>query len=432
MKTIEITGGIPLDGTITPSGNKNSVLPALCASILTKETVTLKNVPELLDVRKIVELLESLGSKIEWDKEKNTISLNNKNLCLKGDKQSLPLGMRASLLLISPILSRFKKITIDTEIGGCTLGIREIDQHISLLKDLGARIEKHNSTLSLSLQNSYKAANLWPDYASVTATENIIMAAVLAEGTTVINNAAAEPHVQDLCNLLNRMGANISGIGSSKLKIQGVKNLHGTEFVISSDHHEITTFLALGAMTGGRIEVKNAEPKHFPLIIKEFEKLGVKIDYEGTTAIVEKDQSFEPQKSFTENFIPRIQAAPWPYFPADLLPLMISLSLKTKGPTRFWNKVYEGGLFWVQELLKFGAKIEMSDPHRIIVLGPCRLHSGGEIDCPYIIRATVALTMTAMAAPGKTKLSNIDTIYRAHPNFFENLRSLGAKIEKLN
>lgn len=431
MADIKINGGKPLSGTITPSGNKNSVLPALCATILTDKTITLRNVPDLTDVNKIVSALKNLGSKIQWDKRKKTILINNKNLKLNGGKQNLPIEMRASLLLIAPILSRFQKFTIDTTIGGCTLGLREIDPHVNMLKKLGAHVKKCDSTLTLSLPEGYIGNNLWPDYASVTTTENTLMSAVLARGTTILNNAAAEPHVQDLCNLLNQMGADINGIGSSRLKIKGVKDLHGAEFKVASDHHEIATFLALGAITGGKVMVKNAEPEHFPLIINEFEKLGVKIKYKGNTAIVEANQTFEPKQPFTENFIPRIQAAPWPYFPADLLPLMISVALKTKGPTRFWNKVYEGGLFWVQELMKFGAKIEISDPHRIMILGPTELHSGGTIDCPYIIRATVALMMAAMAAPGTTVLKNIDTIYRAHPNFLENLRSLGAEIDEI-
>jgi len=432
MSDLKIIGGNPLNGTITPSGNKNSVLPALCATVLTDDPVTLHKVPDLVDVNKIVDTLEDLGADINWNKNKQTLKICNKDLRLKNTKQSLPLGMRASLLLISPVLSRFKKLSIEEKIGGCTLGIREIDPHIQMLKNMGVSIKKHNSLITLSIKDSYTAVNLWPDYASVTGTENIIMAAVLATGTTVLNNAAAEPHVQDLCNLLTKMGAKIEGIGSSKLVIHGVRKLTGAEFTISSDHHEITTFLALGAMTGGRIKVKDAEPKLFPLIISEFKKLGVEIKYEANTALVEADQNFIPPTPFTENFIPRIQAAPWPYLPADLLPLMVALSLRTKGPTRFWNKVYEAGLFWVSELLKFGAKIEICDPHRILVLGPTNLHSGGKVDCPYIIRATVALMMTALASPGETLLTNTETIHRAHPNFIQNLRKLGADIQEIN
>ncbi|OQX51587.1 UDP-N-acetylglucosamine 1-carboxyvinyltransferase [candidate division CPR3 bacterium 4484_211] len=430
MSDIRIQGGIKLGGIITPSGNKNAVLPALCASLLTNEPVILHNVPDLTDVQKIVQVLEELGAKTEWDKQAGRISIQNSSLSLDNFDGRLPLGMRASLLLISPLLQRFKKLTIGSSIGGCTLGIREIDPHIGMLREMGMEVGRKDSRVWLKIRKKFKGAELWPDYMSVTATENVVMAAVLAEGETVLNNAASEPHVQDLCSMLNSMGAQISGIGSSRLVIRGVGRLHGTEFRVSSDHHEIATYLALGAATGGRIEVKDAVPQFFPLITKQFAKLGVEIKYKGTTAVVEEGQRFVPEKPFTPNYIPRIEAAPWPYFPADLLPLTIALSLKTRGTVRFWNKVYEGGLFWVSELVKMGAKIEICDPHRIIVLGPAVLRAG-QLECPYIIRATVALMMAAMMAEGESELKNIDTIYRAHPNFLENLKSLGAQIERV-
>lgn len=427
--TIKITGGKQLSGTITPSGNKNAVLPILCGTVLTDQPITINNIPDLTDVNKIIDILTQLGANIFWNKEKRQLSIHNQNLSLKEFDGRVPLGMRASLLLIAPLLVRFRKITIDNEIGGCTLGIRDIDPHITMLAQMGARVEKDNGKIYLSVNDQFNGAHLWPNYASVTGTENVIMAAVLANGTTTLTNAASEPHVQDLCHMLTKMGADIEGIGSSKLIINGVTELKGADITVSSDHHEITSFLALGAMTGGEVRVENALPQHFPLITHEFAKLGVKIEYDGDVATVRSNQTFEPEKPFTENYIPRIEAAPWPYFPVDLLPLMIALSLKTKGPTRFWNKVYEGGLFWVPELVKMGAKIEVSDPHRIIVLGPTDL-TAASIDCPYIIRATVGLMMATMAAKGTSTLRNIDTIHRAHPNFLENLRSLGAEIEE--
>ncbi len=429
MSILKITGGYPLNGTITPSGNKNAALPMLCATVLTDETVTLHNVPDINDVNKIVALLAQLGSKINWSKEEKIITINNSNLSLDRFDGKVPFGMRASLLLLPPLLQRFKKIEIDNQIGGCTLGIREFDPFIDMLKQLGGEVEKNDHQILFEIHDTFNAASLWPNYASVTGTENIIMAAVMAKGETVLMNAASEPHVQDLCIMLNQMGAHIEGIGSSRLIIQGVDSLHTTTAHISSDHQEIASFLALGAMTGGEISVTHAVPHHFPLIVSEFKKLGVVIEYDKDTAVVRKNQSFEPEKPFTENYIPRIEAHPWPYFPVDILPLMIALSLKTNGPTRFWNKMYEGGLFWVTEFLKMNVKLEISDPHRIIVLGPTQLKAAN-LECPGIIRATVALMMAAMAADGTSTLENIDTIYRAHPNFIENLRSLGANIEE--
>lgn len=431
MADIHITGGTPLNGTITPSGNKNAALPMLCATVLTDEPVTLTNVPDISDINKLVGLLVRLGSKINWKKNQKVLTIDNSNLSLDRFDGQVPFGMRASLLLLSPLLSRFKTLIIDNKVGGCTLGIRDFDPYINMLQGLGGTVEKDDGKLTLKISDTFKPATLWPNYASVTSTENIIMAAVVAEGETVLMNAASEPHVQDLCYMLNDMGAKITGIGSSKLIIQGTKHLTGTTARISSDHQEIATFLALGAMTNGEVKVTDAIPEHFQLIVNEFKKLGVEIEYEGETAIVRRDQSFEPVIPFTENYINRIEAAPWPYFPVDILPLMIALSLKTKGPTRFWNKVYEGGMFWVTEFLKMNVRLEIMDPHRIIVLGPTDIKAA-QLQCPGIIRATVALMMAAMAAEGTSTLHNIDTIYRAHPNFIENLTKLGAKIEKVN
>lgn len=428
MADIRITGGHPLNGTITPSGNKNAALPMLCATVLTDETVTLRNVPDINDINKIVALLAQLGSKINWNKEEKNITINNRNLSLDRFDGKVPFGMRASLLLLAPLLQRFKTIEIDNQIGGCTLGIRDFDPYIEMLLELNTTVEKDNHRIHLAINDRFVGNTLWPNYASVTGTESIIMAAVLANGTTTLMNAASEPHVQDLCRMLVAMGAKIEGIGSSRLVIHGVDALAGTDTRISSDHQEIATFLALGAMTGGEVRVTDALPEHFTLIVREFRKLGVVIEYDGDTAVVKKGQTFEPEKPFTSNYIPRIEAAPWPYFPVDILPLMIALSLKTNGPTRFWNKVYEGGLFWVTEFLKMNVRLEIMDPHRIMVLGPTDIKPA-DLDCPGIIRATVALMMAAMAADGTSTLRNIDTIHRAHPDFIKNLQSLGARIE---
>lgn len=428
---IKVTGNRKLEGRITPSGNKNAVLPMLCATLLTDEPITLTNVPNLTDVAKILDVYSRLNVNAEFNQHQKVLRIQNDTVNLDQFNGSLPLGMRASILLLAPMLARFGELDLDFNIGGCTLGIRDVDPHIYMLEELGAEVHRESSRLTLRLpKGRFQGANLWPDYASVTGTENAIMAAVLAEGTTVIYNAASEPHVQNLCEMLVSMGAKIDGIGSNRLIIEGVEKLHGCETRVIADHHEITTFLALGAMTGGRVEVEDALPEHFPLINNAFAKLGVEIKYDGNIAYVEENQSFEPTKAFTETFINRIEAAPWPYFPADLLPLMISLSLKTKGITRFWNKIYEGGLFWTAELVKTGAKLELSDPHRLMVIGPTKL-TGAKLDCPPIIRATVALIMAAMAADGESILLNIDTVYRAHPNFVENLRLLGAEIQEI-
>jgi UDP-N-acetylglucosamine 1-carboxyvinyltransferase len=335
--------------------------------------------------------------------------------------------MRSSVLLFAPLLQRIKKFAIPTNAKGCSLGIRELDPHLEILRELGAKIS-HNGDLTMALKDRFIGARHWPDYMSVTATENFVMAAVLADGESTLLNAASEPHVQDLCDVLVGLGAKISGIGTSKLTVQGVKRLRGGTFTINTDYHEVVTFLALGAITGGEVKVRHSLPHHFDLITRAFEKLGVKVEHDGDTAIVRRRQKLVIETPFTTNLLPKIEAAPWPYFPVDLLPCMIALAVRAKGAMLFWNKVYEGGFTWMPELSKFGAHVVVSDPHRIIVFGDRPLRPA-VVDAPYIIRAAVGLYMIAASIPGRSVVKNADTNRRAHPNFVENLQSLGAEVE---
>jgi UDP-N-acetylglucosamine 1-carboxyvinyltransferase len=339
----------------------------------------------------------------------------------------LPSGMRSSVLLFAPLLQRMKKITLPTNAKGCSLGIRELDPHLEILEKLGARIS-HRGELTLRLARKFRGARHWPDYMSVTATENFIMAAAMAEGESTLLNAASEPHVQDLCAVLIAMGAKISGLGTSKLIVEGVARLGGGTFTINTDYHEVVTFLALGAITGGEVRVKNSLPHHFDLMTRAFKKLGIVVEHKGDTALVRRNQSLQVQSPFTSNLLSKIEAAPWPYFPVDLLPCMIALSVRAKGAIQFWNKVYEGGFTWMPELSKFGAHVVVSDPHRVIVFGDRPLRPT-TVDAPYIIRAAVALYMVAASIPGRSVVKNADTIKRAHPRFVENLRTLGADVE---
>jgi UDP-N-acetylglucosamine 1-carboxyvinyltransferase len=427
MSNLLVRGGNKLNGQLTPAGNKNSALPALCATLLTDETVTLRNFPDLTDVNKLVDLLKSLGSKIEWDKENCVITIDNSNFSDNLGEHGFPLGMRGAILLLGPLLARIGEIEVKEEIGGCTLGIRELDPHLEVLKGLGAKIST-NGNIKINAKEGLNGGFLWQDYMSVTTTENFIMAAVTAKGKSSMVNAASEPHVQDLCQLLLSMGADIQGVGTSKITINGVEKLKGTDFTISSDHHEITTLLALGAMTGGEIKVKKAVPEHFPLIQKAFGKFNVKIGYEKDTAIVKGNQELKIVQPYTKNLLQKLEAAPWPYFPADLMPLMIALATRSEGSMMFWNKLYEGGFFWIPELTKYGAHVVMCDPHRIIVYGNKPLKAT-EVDAPNIIRATVALLMVALSIEGESTITNADSIKRAHPNFIENLNSLGADLK---
>jgi len=427
MSDLIVNGGKPLSGTITPSGNKNSVLPILCATLLTDEPVTLLNVPAITDVEKLVAFFQEQGSRIAWDQPAGTMRVDHSTFDARRLEGELPSGMRSSVLLFAPLLQRMKKITLPTNAKGCSLGIRELDPHLEILEKLGAKIS-HDGALTLALPKKFRGARHWPDYMSVTATENFVMAAALAEGTSVIINAASEPHVQDLCAVLVGMGAKISGIGTSQLTVDGVKKLRGGTFRINTDYHEVVTFLALGAITGGEVKVKHSLPHHFDLITRSFEKLGVVIEHHRDTAVVRANQRLVIEAPFTTNLLPKIEAAPWPYFPVDLLPCMIALSVRAKGQIHFWNKVYEGGFTWMSELAKFGAHVVVSDPHRVIVFGDKPLRPT-VVDAPYIIRAAVALYMVAASIPGRSVVKNADTIKRAHPNFVENLRSLGADVE---
>lgn len=422
-----VNGGSPLSGTITPSGNKNSVLPILCASLLTNAPVRLLNVPAITDVEKLVSFFTEQGSRITWDRAAGAMTIDHGSFDADRLQGELPTGMRSAVLLFAPLLHRMQKLTIPAKAEGCSLGIRELDPHLEILEKLGAKVSS-NGTLTLSLKNGFVGARHWPDYMSVTATENFVMAAVLGDGESTLINAASEPHVQDLCEVLVAMGAKISGIGTSKLTVTGGKRLRGGTFTINTDYHEVVTFLALGAITGGEVKVRQSLPHHFDLIARAFAKLGVKVEHDGDTAIVRRKQKLVVEEPFTTNLLPKIEAAPWPYFPVDLLPCMIALAVRAKGAMQFWNKVYEGGFTWIPELSKFGAHVVVSDPHRIIVFGDRPLRAA-TVDAPYIIRAAVGLYMVAASIPGRSVVKNADTIRRAHPNFVENLRSLGADVE---
>ena len=427
MADLIVHGGKPLSGEIIPSGNKNAVLPILCASLLTSSRVELSNVPAITDIEKLITFFRSIGSQIDWNREQKTMRLDHSNLESTFDSNALPQGMRSSVLLFAPLLYRFKRITLDSNPKGCALGIRELEPHLEIPGKLGATVS-HNGVLELSITDRFQGNEHWADYMSVTTTETFVMAASLAKGESKLTNAASEPHVQDLCRFLVSMGARIEGIGTSVLSVTGIDSLDGTSAAISSDHHEIATFLALGAITGGEVRVLNSIPKHFSLIERSFAKLGVEIRHEGDIAVCPANQTLRIQQPFTTNLLSKIEAAPWPYFPVDLLPLMIALATKAEGTMHFWNKVYEGGFSWMPELTKFGAHVLMSDPHRIIVFGNRPLRPAS-VEPPYIIRAAVALYMMAASIDGNSVVRKADPIRRAHPYFAENLRKLGADIE---
>jgi UDP-N-acetylglucosamine 1-carboxyvinyltransferase len=422
MADLIVRGGKPISGTVRPSGNKNAVLPMLCATLLTRETVTITNVPEITDVEKILEYFTSLGSQVEWDKDTQTISITHAQD--NGVHTSLPTGIRSSVLLIAPTLRRFGELEFDTSSRGCTLGLREIDPHLHIAQDFGAVLTgKHPYELSLTTQSS---ANVWADYASVTATETFIMMAVTADGTSVLNNAASEPHVQEFCHFLNTLGAHIEGIGTSRLTIRGVENLGGGDYRVPDDHHEVATFLAIGGVSGGELRVETSAVPHMNLIVRQLEKLGLEITVE-SDALTVTGWNKQIAQPLTAEMLQKIEAAPWPYFPVDLLPQMIGVAAGCEGEILFWNKIYEGAMSWASDLSSFGVKTHLSDPHRLIVFGGNDLRPAS-VQAPYIIRVVVALFIVAIQIDGESKIKNADPIERAHPHFIERLRELGADV----
>lgn len=427
---IKIKGGQVLSGTVAPSGSKNSILALLPATLLFDKPVTLKNVPDITDVTRLVEVLTHLGSQITWDKPAKTLIVDNSHISYESidprDVSSTK-GIRATTLLWGPLLARFKKCESSEQPAGCTLGARPLDAHFQAFFDLGVTVKTENNHIYLDASRA-KAAAIWLLETSVTATENAIMLATSLSGTTTITNAATEPHVQDLCSFLNQAGAKITGIGSSVLSITGPSSLVPSAYSIIPDHYEIGTFLALGALTGGEIRLPGAIPEHFWAINREFAKFGIRIDYEKDTAVVKKGQKI----SITKTGSPLIvRAQPWPALPVDMLPLFIPLALAAPaGQVLFHNWMYESGLFWTSELSKLGANLLMCDPHRILVSAGNRL-SGTTLDAPYIIRAVVAMVMAAMIADGETTILHADSLHRGHPDFAANLKSLGARIEEV-
>ena len=428
-ESLLVRGGKALSGAITPSGNKNAVLPTLCATLLTDETVTVRNVPDITDVQKIVAFFETLGSEVNWDRDAKTIQVNHgkADLTQRSQVDSLPPGMRSSVMLFGPLLARVGHLNITDDATGCSLGAREVDPHLDILEGFGATIE-WGWRREISLEGAFAANAHWLDYASVTTTEHFVMCAALAQGTSTLVNAASEPHVQDLCNVLVAMGAKIDGIGTSVLKVDGVEALHGADVRVSDDHHEIFTFLAIGAMTGGDVSVEHSVQHHFPLMNRAMEKFGVDVEQTPTGSRVVATDRLRIEQPRTSHLLQKVEGAPWPYFPVDLIPPVVALATVAEGDMLFWNKVYEGAFGWVPELAKFGAQVTVCDPHRIIVFGRDDLRAA-VVDAPYIIRVTIALFMVGATIDGESVIRNASPVRRAHPNFVENLRSLGADVE---
>ena len=423
-----VQGGIPIHGEIEPQGNKNEAMPLMAAACLTDQPVTFQNVPQIDDVKLMETILNELGlasSETDATKASRTVTLQAK----QPPKNSIPfeLGsrLRGSVTLAGPLLARTGSVTLPRP-GGDRIGRRRLDTHLHILSALGAEISDTRDGLKIQAKK-LKGADILLDDASVTATENGICAAVLAEGTTVFHNAASEPHVQALANLLNAMGAKISGIGTNTLTIEGVKSLKGATHRICPDYLEAGSFLALAAVTGGELKIKNAAPHHLRMILQTFARLGIETKIEGQDIRVPKNQKLEVEKEFG-GAVPHIADAPWPGFPADMTSVALVTATQCKGTVLIHEKLFESRLFFVDGLLEMGARIILCDPHRAVVLGSDKLR-GAKLASPDI-RAGMALLIAALCAEGESEIRNISQIDRGFSRIEERLRSLGAKIER--
>src|SRR5690606_26808211 len=425
MTNLIVRGGRALRGAVTPSANKNAVLPVLCATLLCDEPIVLHRVPDITDVRKLLDFFRNLGSTVEMDFASGTLRLHH-DARLDPKAAHLPLGMRSSIMLIPALLHRFGRASLEEDVTGCTLGSREIDPHIEVFQAFGAQVTSEPGATVITAGKGFSAVEHWLDYASVTTTENFVLCAVTTKGVSRLTNAACEPHVQEFCAFLNQMGAKIGGGGSS-LAIEGVDGLSGVEFTFQDDYHEVVTFLALGAITRGDVAVKYASTPHFPLLDRTFAKFGVEVTHKDGWSRARVDGPLRVTAPFTSNILPKVEAAPWPYVPADLLPIFIALGVRAEGQMMFWNKVYDGALGWHSELGKFGAHALLCDPHRLITFGGKAL-TPARVDSPYIIRVAIALFMLAASIEGESTILNAAPIKRSHPNFVENLNALGADV----
>jgi UDP-N-acetylglucosamine 1-carboxyvinyltransferase len=431
MSDLIVHGGLPLRGEIVPSANKNAVLPILCATLLTDAPLRLVGVPEITDVKKILDIFRTLGSDVSMDFSTGVLELHHHATSFDPAVHRLPEEMRSSIMLVPPLLARFGVARLENDVKGCTLGVREIDPHVEVFERFGARIERTTDSLIVRSEKRLTANDHWLDYASVTTTENFVLCAASAAGVSTLVNAASEPHVQEFCRFIEMLGVPIEGIGTSRLRIEGghkLGELGGGEFRFSEDFHEIATFLALGAITGGDIAVKNGAPEQFPLIDRTFAKFGIDVVHQDGWSRAVREGPLRVRQPFTPNILTKVEAAPWPYLPVDLLPIFIALGVRAEGSAMFWNKVYDGAMGWSVELSKFGAHVFLSDPHRLITFGGIRL-SPARVESPYIIRVAIALFMVAASIEGQSVIKNALPIRRAHPRFVENLRSVGAKVE---
>ncbi|HEV8248421.1 MAG TPA: UDP-N-acetylglucosamine 1-carboxyvinyltransferase [Gaiellaceae bacterium] len=425
MEAFVIEGGQRLSGMLKAAGNKNGALPILAATLLAGEPVTLSNVPRIRDVQTMLDLLDDVGAEVSWTGP-NEVRV----VAAEASKQELDPAlcrrMRASFLLAGPLLARFGRASVPLP-GGDVIGRRRLDPHIHAFARMGAEIDFRDH-YEMRAGDGLRGGHIFLDEASVMATENAIMAAVLTPGETVIGNAACEPHVQDLCRFLRSLGAEIDGIGSNVLTVRGVQRLRGGEWRIACEHVEVASFIGLAAVTAGDVTIDDVVPEDLAPILPSFERLGVQVELDGTTLRVPPGQDLVIKDDLGGQ-IPKIEDGPWPAFPADLTSIALAVATQAQGTVLIFEKMFENRLFFVDKLVSMGARIILCDPHRAVVTGPARLF-GQRMASPDI-RAGMAMLIASLCAEGTSTIGNVGEIDRGYERIDERLRSLGARIERV-
>jgi len=419
-----IEGARPLNGRIRAAGNKNGALPILAACLLTDEEVVLRNVPRILDVQTMLDLMADLGVDVDWLGD-NDVRVRAANVTKTELDEELCRRIRASVLLAGPLLARFGSAIVPPP-GGDVIGRRRVDTHLHAFQKLGVEIEANRRFAMRT--SGLVGTNVFLDEASVTGTENAVMAATLARGETTLGNAASEPHVQDLCRFLVALGAEIDGIGTNVLRVTGVESLHGGEHTIAPDHIEVASFIGLGAITEGEIVIENCRAEDLVAITPVFRRLGIRMEFEDTSIRVPDGQDLLIEDD-VGGHIPKIDDGPWPAFPADLTSIAVAVATQARGTVMIFEKMFENRLFFVDKLVNLGARIILCDPHRVVVTGPARLY-GERMSSPDI-RAGMAMLLAALCAEGTSTIGNVREIDRGYERIDERLRALGARIERV-
>ncbi len=429
MATFVVEGGRPLQGTVRPAGNKNEALPAVAAALLADTPVTLTNVPEITDVQTMLELVHTLGGRVERAGG-GRVTLAAADVGSRVEDSDLGRRIRGSFLLAGPLLARHGRAELPRP-GGDAIGRRRMDTHLHAFSALGASVELDGDAYRLSAPRGLQGAEIFLDEASVMGTENAVLAAVGARGVTVISNAASEPHVQGLCRMLQSMGAEIEGVGSNVLRVHGRggegRLLAGATHALLPDHIEVGSFIGLAAVTGGGVRITGAAPANLRMILLVFARLGVRVEVQGEDLWIPAGQQLEVVSEL-DGSIPRVDDAPWPGFPADLTSIALVTATRARGTVLIHEKMFESRLFFVDKLISMGARIVLCDPHRALVVGPCELR-GARISSPDI-RAGMALLIAALSARGTSEIGSIAQIDRGYERIDERLRALGAEIQR--